>query len=62
MYIYFDGYSPYSDKYQKICKNVNADIQCEHGYAYSSSKQRMCTWVNEEIWEMMKICFLMQSK
>ena len=37
--------------------NVNENIQCGHDYAYSSGKHKMCTWVNEEIWGMMKTCF-----
>ena len=38
-------------------KYVNENIKCDHGYAYSSSKHKMCTWVNAETWEMMKNCF-----
>ena len=37
-------------------KNVNENIQCDHGYEYSSGKQKKGTWVNEEIWEMTKNC------
>ena len=44
-------------EFLKFLKNVNKKIQCVHGYAYSSGKQKMCTWVNEESWEMMKNCF-----
>ena len=44
-------------EFLKFLKNVNENIQCVHGYAYSSSKQKMCTWVNEESWGMMKTCF-----
>ena len=38
-------------------KTVNENIQCVHWYAYSSGKQKMCTWINEDSWEMMKNCF-----
>ena len=41
-------------EYLKVLKNVNDNIQCDHGYAYSSSKQKMCTWVNERSWGMTK--------
>ena len=41
----------------KFLKNVNENIQCVHGYVYYSVKQKMCTWVNEESWGMMKTCF-----
>ena len=30
-----------------ILKDVNENIQCVHGYAYSLGKQKMFTWVNE---------------
>ena len=41
MYIDFDEYPPYSDTISEYFKtNVNANIQCDHGYAYSSSKQK----------------------
>ena len=49
MYIHFDEYPPYSGRiYDFFETNVNANIQRDHGYDYSSSKQKMCTWVNEE--------------
>ena len=38
-------------------KTVNENIQCVYGYAYSSGKHKMCTWVDEDIWGMMKTCF-----
>ena len=58
MYIDFDEYPPYSGRISEIFeKNVNEDIKCVHGYAYSSGKQKICTWVNEESWGMMKTCF-----
>ena len=48
MYIDFDDYPPYSGRISAIFeKYVNENIQCDHGYAYSSGKQKMCTWVNE---------------
>ena len=58
MYIDFDEYPRYSGKTSEIFeKYVNENIKCEHGYAYSSSKHIMCTWVNEDTWEIMKKCF-----
>ena len=41
----------------KFLKNVNENIQCVYGYAYSSGKQKMCTRVNEDSWGMMKNFF-----
>ena len=58
MYIDFDEYPPYSGRNEKIAENnVNENVQCVHGYAYSSGKQKMCTWVNKESWGTMKTCF-----
>ena len=58
MYIDFDEYPPYSGIISEIFEaRVNAYIQYDHGYAYSSIKQKVCTWVNEKSWEMMKNCF-----
>ena len=57
MYIYFDEYPPYSGRISEVKKNVNENIQCVRVYAYSSGKQKMCTWVNDESWGMMKTCF-----
>ena len=41
----------------KFLKNVNENIWCVHGYEYFSGRQKMCTWVNEEIWGMTKTYF-----
>ena len=38
-------------------KYMNENIQSDHGYVCSSGKHKMCTWVNEESWGMMKTCF-----
>ena len=38
-------------------KNVNENIQCVRGYAYSSGNQKMCTWVSEESLGIMSTCF-----
>ena len=58
MYIDFDEYPRYSGRNSEIIeKNVNENIQCDHGYAYSSGKQKICTWVNEDSWELTKNCF-----
>ena len=36
MYIDFDGYPPYGGAISESFEaNVNADIQCDRGYAYS---------------------------
>ena len=44
MYIDFDEYSPYSGRISEHFEtNVNDNIHRDHGYAYSSSKQKMCT-------------------
>ena len=43
-YIDFDENPPYSGRNSKCFeKNVNENIQCVHGYAYYSDKQKMCT-------------------
>ena len=43
-YIDFDEYPPYSGIISETFENnVNENIQCVHGYAYSSGKQKMCT-------------------
>ena len=52
----FDEYPLYSDRISDFWGNVNKNIQCDHGNVYSSVK-KMCTWVNEEIWAIMKTCF-----
>ena len=58
MYIYFDEYPRYSGRNSEIFeKYYNVNIQCVQRYAYSSGKYKMCTWVNEDSWEMMKNCF-----
>ena len=58
MYIGFDEYPCYSGlKYESLEKYVNENIQCDNGYAYSSGKHKMCTWINEESLGTMKNCF-----
>ena len=48
-YTDFDEYLPYSDTISETFEtNVHATIQCDNGYKYSSIKQKICTWVNEE--------------
>ena len=62
-YIEFDEYPPYSVRISEMFENnINENIQCAHGHAYSSGKQKICTWVNEKIWGMTKTFFLIQSK
>ena len=53
-----DKYPPYSGRISEVFEtNVNANIQCDFGYDYYSIKQKMCSWVNDESWEIIKICF-----
>ena len=41
MYIAFDVYPPYIGRISEIIEeNVNENIECVHGYAYSSGKQK----------------------
>ena len=48
MYIDFNDYPPYSGRISGFFKQILMKIiQCDHGYAYSSRKQKMCTWVNK---------------
>ena len=55
MYIDFDEYPCYSDRNSEIfVKYVNKNIKCDHGYAYSSGKLNVCTWVNDDTWDTMK--------
>ena len=57
MHIDIEDYPPYSGRNCEIFeKNVNENIQCVHGYAYSSENQKIYTWVNEESWGIMKTC------
>ena len=35
----------------------NENMKCIHGYAYYSGKHKICKWVNEERWGMMKTFF-----
>ena len=58
MYIDFDEYPRYSGRNSEIFeKNVDENIQCVRGYAYSSGKQKMCTWINEDSWGLLKNFF-----
>ena len=58
MFIDFDEYPHYSGRESIIFeKDVNEDIKCEHGYAYSSVQRAICKWVNEDTWEIMKKFF-----
>ena len=36
---------------QFLKKDVNEDIKCEHGYAYSAGQRAIFKWVNEYTWE-----------
>ena len=43
IYIDFDGYPPYSTEISETFEtNANANIQCDHGYAHSSWKEKIC--------------------
>ena len=51
MYIDFDEYPPYSGAIsEKYEANINAHIQCDHGYTYSTIKGNMLIWINKESW------------
>ena len=55
MYIGFGGYLRYSSAiFENFETNVNANIQCDSGYAYSSSKEKICKWFNEESLEIIQ--------
>ena len=59
IYIYFDEYPRYTGRTSNIFEtNINDSIQCDHGYDYSSRKQKMCTCVLEKGCEITKNCFL----
>ena len=51
MYIEFDNYPPYSGAISKnVERHINANIQCDHGYPYStikSTKGNMLTCINK---------------
>ena len=58
MYIGFDEYPPYSGAIYDIFEtNINAHIQCDHSFLYSTIKSKILTWINKETWEMMKKYF-----
>ena len=49
IYIDFGEYPRYSGRNSEMFeKYVNENIKCDHAYAYSSGRNKMCTWVNEE--------------
>ena len=51
MYVDFYQYPPYSGAIsENFDTNINAHIQCDTGYPYSSIKDNMLTWINEESW------------
>ena len=55
MYISFDDYYPYSGVISEIfVTNINVHIKRCHGYPYSTPKGIMMTWINKEIWGMLK--------
>ena len=58
MYINFDEYPTYSGAISEYFEtNINAHIQCDHDYPYSTIKYNMLTWIKKEIWEIMKTSF-----
>ena len=58
IYIDFDEYPTYSGTISENFEtNVNVNIQRDHGYVYSSSKEKICAWINEESWEIMQKYF-----
>ena len=49
MYIDFDEYPPYSGAIQDFLEaNIDAHIQCDHGFPYSTAKGKMLPWINKE--------------
>ena len=51
MYIDFDGYPYYSGTIsENLETSVNANIQCDYRYVYSSSKEKNLTWINNKSW------------
>ena len=63
MYIDFDEYPSYSGVISENFEtNINSHIQCAYGYPYSTIKGKFFTWINEESWEMAKICLLVLIK
>ena len=58
MYIGLDEYPPYSGAISDIFEtNINAHIQCDHGFFNSTIKSKMLAWINKETWEMTKNYF-----
>ena len=58
MFIDFDEYPHYSGRESIIFeKDVNEDIKCEHGYAYSAGQREICKLVNKDTWEITKKFF-----
>ena len=54
----FDEYPPYSGRISEFFEiYINENIKCVHGYEYSSGRQKICTFTNEECWRIMKTCF-----
>ena len=51
MFIDSDEYPLYSNLiYDLFGTNINARIQCDHGYPYYSIKYNIFTWINEKSW------------
>ena len=58
IYIEFNDYSPYSGAIsENFVTNINAHIQYNHVFPYSTIQVNMLTYMNKERWEMMKKCF-----
>ena len=52
MYIDFDEYPPFSGRIYEIFENNGSEkIQCVHGYAYSSGKQKYAHGLQRKVWE-----------
>ena len=58
IYIDFDDHPPYSDALSRIFEtNINAHIWCDHGYSYSTIKDKVLKLINKKSWEVIKECF-----
>ena len=63
MYIKFDEYPPFNGAIPEMFETImSANIQCYHGYTYSSSREKICTCIDEEILKLMQFFSLIKIK
>ena len=63
MYIDFHVYPPYSGAIsENFVTNFNANIQCDHGYDHSSSKEKIAHGLIKKVGHSRKSVCLMLSK